>query len=78
MEKLTAVEWLVEQIFGEHTKEWKKEIKQALQMEKEQITGAYLQAKMENLNMENTMGYYDILEQNKIKAEQLYINTYEK
>ncbi len=48
MEKLTAVEWLVEQIFGEHTKEWKKEIKQALQMEKEQITDAVKAAREED------------------------------
>lgn len=49
-----------------------------LELEKEQITGAYLQAKMENLNMPDSMKYYDILEQNKIKAEQHYTETYEK
>ena len=38
---MTAVEWLVQQIFGEHTEAWKEEIKQALIMEKEQILKAY-------------------------------------
>jgi len=35
--KQTAVEWLVEQICGEHTSEWQKEIEQAKEMEKQQI-----------------------------------------
>jgi hypothetical protein len=36
MEKqLTAVEWLVEQICGDHTEQWQKEIEQAKQMEKD-------------------------------------------
>jgi hypothetical protein len=34
--KQTAVEFLVEQIFGNHTSEWKQQIEQALEMEKEQ------------------------------------------
>ena len=38
--KQTAVEWLVEQICGDHIHEWKKEIEQAKQMEKEQIIEA--------------------------------------
>ena len=38
--KQTAVEWLVEQICGDHINEWKKEIEQAKQMEKEQIIEA--------------------------------------
>lgn len=47
-----------------------------LEVEKEQISGAYLQAKMENLNMPDSMKYYDILEQNKIKAEEHYAKTF--
>jgi hypothetical protein len=35
--KQTAVEWLVEQICGEHTSEWQEQIEQAKEMEKEQI-----------------------------------------
>ena len=35
--KQTAVEWLVEQICGEHISEWQKEIEQAKEMEKQQI-----------------------------------------
>jgi len=34
--KQTAVEWLIEQMFGEHTKAWQKQIDKALAMEKEQ------------------------------------------
>ncbi len=37
MKKQTAVEWLVEQMFGEHTKAWQKQIDQAKAMEKEQM-----------------------------------------
>jgi len=33
--KQTAVEWLVEQICGDHTSEWQKQINQAKQMEKD-------------------------------------------
>ena len=39
--KQTAVEWLVEQICGDHTEQWQKEIEQAKAMEKEQIVNAY-------------------------------------
>ena len=35
--KQTAVEWLMEQICGDHTSEWQKQIDQAKAMEKEQI-----------------------------------------
>ena len=36
MKEQTAVEWLVEQICGDHTEQWQKEIEQAKEMEKEQ------------------------------------------
>ena len=39
--KQTAVEWLIEQICGDHTSEWQKEIEQAKEMEKEQIKEAW-------------------------------------
>jgi hypothetical protein len=39
--KQTAVEWLVEQICGDHTEQWQKEIEQAKEMEKEQIVRAF-------------------------------------
>jgi predicted secreted protein len=39
--KQTAVEWLVEQICGDHTEQWQKEIEQAKEMEKEQIKSAF-------------------------------------
>lgn len=35
--KQTAVEWLVEQICGDHTSEWQEQIEQAKAMEKKQI-----------------------------------------
>ena len=38
--KQTAVEWLVEQICGDHTSEWQEQIEQAKEMEKEQIIQA--------------------------------------
>ena len=38
---MTAIEFLIEQICGEHTDAWKEEIKQALEMEKQQIIDAY-------------------------------------
>jgi hypothetical protein len=38
---MTAVEWLIDQICGEHTDAWKEEIKQALEMEKKQIKESY-------------------------------------
>ena len=33
---MTAIDWLVEQMFGEHTKAWQKQIDEAKQMEKKQ------------------------------------------
>ena len=38
---MTAVEYLVQQICGEHTDAWKEEIEQALEMEKQQIVDAF-------------------------------------
>ena len=38
--KQTAVEWLMEQICGDHTSEWQEQIKQAKAMEKQQIENA--------------------------------------
>jgi hypothetical protein len=38
---MTAVEFLIDKICGEHTEAWKKEIKQALEMEKQQIIDSY-------------------------------------
>jgi SET domain-containing protein len=39
--KETAVEWLIEQICGDHTEQWQKEIEQAKEMEKEQIKNSW-------------------------------------
>ena len=35
--KQTAVQWLVEQICGDHTSEWQEQIEQAKEMEKQQM-----------------------------------------
>ena len=40
--KQTAVEWLVEQICGDHTSEWQKQIDQAKAMERRQKAEEYL------------------------------------
>jgi hypothetical protein len=41
--QLTAVEWLVDQICGDHTSEWQKQIEQAKEMERQQIMSAFTQ-----------------------------------
>ena len=38
---MTAVEFLVQQICGEHTDAWKEEIQKALELEKQQIMEAH-------------------------------------
>ena len=40
MKQQTAVDWLVEQICGDHTSEWQEQIDQAKEMEKQQIIEA--------------------------------------
>jgi hypothetical protein len=51
--KQTAVEWLVEQICGDHTSEWQEQIKQAKAMEKEQIANAYVYGSAYGIDMNN-------------------------
>ena len=51
--KQTAVEWLVEQICGDHTSEWQEQIEQAKAMEKEQIGNAYVYGSAYGINLEN-------------------------
>jgi hypothetical protein len=41
MKQISAVEWLVEQICGDHTEQWQKEIEQAKEMEQEQLAKSY-------------------------------------
>lgn len=60
---MTALEWLVQQIFGEHTEAWQEEIQQALEMEKEQILKAY------------DKGYDDV---DVYEPEKYYSETYKK
>ena len=56
--KQTAVEWLVQQIFGDHTSQWQKEIDQAKAMEKEQIIDAWYDGRQSYLK-DTSEQYYD-------------------
>jgi len=58
---MTAVEYLIEQICGEHTDAWKEEIIQALEMEKQQIIAAV------EWNYKSNMGevYYNAVYKNE-------------
>ena len=46
---MTAVEWLVQQICGEHTDAWKKEIEQANELFEQQIKYAYAKGNLDGL-----------------------------
>jgi len=67
---MTAVEFLIEQICGEHRDAWKEEIKQALELEKQQIINAYLQ-KRRILNISKSIKLC-------VDAEQYFNETYKK
>jgi hypothetical protein len=60
---MTAVEWLIQQICGEHTNAWKEEIEQAKEMEKQQIIDAV------EWNYKSNMGevYYNAVYKNEQK-----------
>lgn len=75
--KQTVVDWLVEQICGEHTSLWYKEIDQAKQMEKEQIMDS--QMDMFNHINQNKFGldYLNKRDAAEEYAEQYYKETYE-
>lgn len=64
--QLTAVEWLVEQICGDHTEQWQKEIEQAKEMEREQIINSFICGN-------NCTPFILTLEEN---AEQYYTQTF--
>lgn len=51
MKKQTAVEWLVEQICGDHTSEWQEQIDQAKAMEKQQIIETYNEGALDGLQL---------------------------
>jgi hypothetical protein len=57
--KQTAVEWLVEQICGDHTSEWQEQIKQAKEMEKEQIIDAWDNGCEDDGIIDNAEQYYN-------------------
>jgi hypothetical protein len=63
---MTSVEWLVQQICGEHTEAWEEEIQQAKEMEKQQIIDSYERGW--------DMGALDI----DCNSEQYYSETYKK
>jgi hypothetical protein len=59
--KKTGVEWLVQQICGDHTEQWQKEIEQAKKMEKQQIVDAYVYGSAYGIDFNkglNPMNYY--------------------
>jgi len=62
---MTAIEWLVQQICGEHIEAWKEEIQQALELEKQQIINAHLTGLVYPLEMEASK-----------QAEQYYNDTF--
>ena len=71
---LTAVEWLIEEVFGEHTVQWDKEIQQALALERTQIIDTYNAGYYEGFkdaNFDNEMQDYG-------DAEQYYTTKYGK
>jgi uncharacterized protein YbaA (DUF1428 family) len=65
--KQTAVNWLVEQICGDHTSEWQEQIEQAKAMEKEQIKDSFVECWKSNVP--------DGIEC-KLDAEQYYNETF--
>ena len=57
--KQTAVNWLVEQICGDHTSEWQEQIDQAKAMEKEQIIDAWDNGCEDDGIIDNAEQYYN-------------------
>ena len=57
--KQTAVEWLMEQICGDHTSEWQEQIEQAKAMEKEQIIDAWDNGCEDDGIIDNAEQYYN-------------------
>jgi len=55
---LTAVEWLVEQVFGKHTYVWNDVINQAKQIERVQIIEAYASGSNDRLKNRINEQYY--------------------
>jgi hypothetical protein len=55
--KQTAVDWLVEQICGDHTSEWQEQIDQAKAMEKEQIHAEYMRGWKDGLTSSSGVTY---------------------
>ena len=53
----TAVDWLVEQICGDHTSEWQEQIEQAKEMEKEQIHAEYMRGWKDGLTSSSGVTY---------------------
>jgi hypothetical protein len=72
MSKMTAVEWLVQSIFENNTREWADEINQAKSMEREQIEAAYIHKRcLNDQTVECAANAID-------GAEKYYMNTYKR
>ena len=61
----TAVQWLIEQIMADKTSAWKKEIEQAIEMERQQIKKAWIASLGSNT------------ERRRIASEQYFTDTYQ-
>ena len=70
--KQTAVDWLVEQICGDHTSEWQEQIEQAKEMEKQQIVDAIV-----NTIVGSNEAYDKVYPELIYVSEQYYTETYE-
>jgi len=70
--KQTAVDWLVEQICGDHTSEWQEQIDQAKEMEKQQIVDAIV-----NTIVGSNEAYDKVYPELIYVSEQYYNETYE-
>jgi len=78
----TAVEWLVEQICGDHTDLWQKEIEQAKEMEKEQIEelviATYTDLKMKDCQLPYGIQYHNELLKALEEAKKYYNETFKQ
>ena len=67
---MTAVEWLIQQICGEHTDAWNKEIQKAKELEKQQhgqsYKQGYIDATIKVVNRINNLDADDFLEKKDI------------
>ena len=69
---MTAVEWIINALLGEHTNVWEAEVKTALEMEKEQIKQAWIRGWKDSYIEPLEDKYYEQ------EADQYYNQTFKK